>query len=618
MSKKREKKWLISIFFLTLQQLPFINRHLVMKKYVLTFCMLVMAMSLYAQQNSKKWVDPFSKPGAPGYEEMRKSKGYMEVGDIQNHLKYLLEACQKDNHSANYNLAIYLLSGVKDYLKADTALATQTMLYAAQNNYAPAQYAISLYIYNGIIPGQESYAAQMLIKSATQGYLPAKTFLANCYLVGRQGIKQDQKKGLAMTEECAVAGDANSQFTLAMCYYSGLYGNKDFVKAAKWFNAAADKGQWKSYNYLAYMYAKGEGVKKDFQKAHELIGMAKIRGEQAGELTKDAEAELLDSDGEIYLMEGKQDEALVVWKRLKETYPQFVERNKFELQNIFVRTMYQDEEANQSALASGKPSKVPVSDVDRQIPENTIVASPTFAVIIANENYREVDNVPFALHDGETFKQYCEKTLGIPPSNIKYIPDATLNNISRQVSWLTQVMDVYQGEANILFYYAGHGIPDEKSKSAYLLPTDGVGNDVSTGYNLDKLYSDLSSKPAKSVMVILDACFSGAKRDGKMLVSARGVAIKAKQNAPKGNMVVLSAAQGDETAYPYKEKGHGIFTYYLLKKLQETKGNITFGQLADYVTLQVKKHSVVINGKIQTPTVSPSTSATDWKEWKLR
>jgi hypothetical protein len=303
---------------------------------------------------------------------------------------------------------------------------------------------------------------------------------------------------------------------------------------------------------------------------------------------------------------------------LKETYPQFVERNKFELQNIFVRTMYQDEEANQSALASGKPSKVPVSDVDRQIPENTIVASPTFAVIIANENYREVDNVPFALHDGETFKQYCEKTLGIPPSNIKYIPDATLNNISRQVSWLTQVMDVYQGEANILFYYAGHGIPDEKSKSAYLLPTDGVGNDVSTGYNLDKLYSDLSSKPAKSVMVILDACFSGAKRDGKMLVSARGVAIKAKQNAPKGNMVVLSAAQGDETAYPYKEKGHGIFTYYLLKKLQETKGNITFGQLADYVTLQVKKQSVVINGKIQTPTVSPSISATDWKEWKLR
>lgn len=147
---------------------------------------------------------------------------------------------------------------------------------------------------------------------------------------------------------------------------------------------------------------------------------------------------------------------------------------------------------------------------------------------------------------------------------------------------------------------------------------DGVGNDVSTGYSQDKLYEDLSSKPAKSVVVLLDACFSGASRDGGMLASARGVAIKAKQNAPKGNMVVLSAAQDDETAYPYKEKGHGLFTYYLLKKLQETKGNVTIGELAGFVTAEVKKQSIVANGKMQTPFVSPSSSATDWRNWKFR
>ena len=208
--------------------------------------------------------------------------------------------------------------------------------------------------------------------------------------------------------------------------------------------------------------------------------------------------------------------------------------------------------------------------------------------------------------------------MGIPKNNIKYVADATLNNIRRELNWLGQVMDVYQGEANIIFYYAGHGIPNESNGSAYLLPVDGVGNDVSTGYSLDKLYADLSSKPAKSVVVLLDACFSGAKRNGGMIASARGVTIKAKQNAPKGNMVVLSAAQGDETAYPYKEKGHGMFTYYLLKKLQETKGNVSFGDLADYVTAEVKKQSIVVNGKMQTPLVSPSSVATDWRNWKLR
>lgn len=595
-----------------------------MKKIVLFLSALVLSTSVFAQK-SVKWEDPYLKPDAPGYEDLQKAAGYLEVGDTKNHLQYLLNAAEKDNLYASYSIALYMMTGVEGIIKADKETGMTSMLYLAQNGYAPAQYAMTSILLNQAANSKaktnKTYAMQLLQQSAAQGYLPAKTYLANCYLVGKDGIQQDVEKGKSMTEECANDGDANTQFMLAMCYYSGLYWEKDLTKALKWFDAAAKNGVWKANNYVAYMYAKGDGVKKDYQKAHDLIGIARARGEQAGDLSKDDEAEMLDTDGEIYLMEGKQEEASAIWGQMKEKFPEFVEKNKFELQNVFVRTMYKEETENQAALASNasnKPLKVPVSEVDRQIPENAIVANPTFAVIIANENYKEVERVPYALHDGETFKLYCEKTLGIPPSNIKYVPDATLNNISRQISWLSQVMDVYQGEATVIVYYAGHGIPDEKSKSAYLLPVDGTGNDISTGYSLDKLYSELSSKPAKSVVVLLDACFSGAKRDGGMLVSARGVAIKAKQNAPKGNMVILSAAQGDETAYPYKEKGHGIFTYYLLKKLQETKGNVTFGQLADYVTSEVKKQSIVVNGKLQTPTVSPSVSATDWKNWKLR
>jgi hypothetical protein len=258
------------------------------------------------------------------------------------------------------------------------------------------------------------------------------------------------------------------------------------------------------------------------------------------------------------------------------------------------------------------------SDIDANIPQVSQDNNTTFALIIANENYQDVEKVSYAKSDGDVFYKYCLNTLGIPETNIKYIADATLNNIRRQLYWLKQVMDAYNGECNVIFYYAGHGIPDEKSGSAYLFPIDGYASDITTGYSLEKLYEDLSSKPAKSVVVLLDACFSGAKRDGGMLVSARGVAIKAKHAAPKGNMVVLSAAQGDETAYPYKEKGHGMFTYYFLKKLQETKGDITFGELADYVISEVKKQSIVVNGKMQTPLASPSSVAIDWRNWKLK
>lgn len=259
------------------------------------------------------------------------------------------------------------------------------------------------------------------------------------------------------------------------------------------------------------------------------------------------------------------------------------------------------------------------SDVDINIPKVEKINSNTFALIIANENYLEVENVPYAIHDGEIFSQYCTRTLGIPLSNIKYLSDATLNNIRRQVIWLEQIMDAYNGEATVIFYYAGHGIPDESNRSAYLLPIDGFGYDVSTGYSLDKLYADLGSKPAKTIIVMLDACFSGAQRDGSMLTSARSVAIKSKQNKPKGNMFVISATQGDETAYPYNEQRHGLFTYFLLKKLQETKGDVMCGELAEYIINMVKKESVITNGKMQTPNVSVSSSMNHrWKKIKLK
>ena len=76
--------------------------------------------------------------------------------------------------------------------------------------------------------------------------------------------------------------------------------------------------------------------------------------------------------------------------------------------------------------------------------------------------------------------------------------------------------------------------------------------------------------------------------------------------------------QGDETAYPYKEKGHGMFTYFLLKKLQESNGDASLGEIADYVIENVRKQSIVTNGKMQTPTLIPSSQSSDWRKWKLR
>ncbi len=260
------------------------------------------------------------------------------------------------------------------------------------------------------------------------------------------------------------------------------------------------------------------------------------------------------------------------------------------------------------------------SDVDIEIPLSKNVNENTFAVIISNENYRRESEVEFAHNDGEIFRQYCIKTLGMPENNVHYVPDATYNDIKVELDWLSQVAQAYGSNASLVFYYAGHGIPDEETHSAYLLPVDGYGANVSTAYSLNKLYETLAGMPAKSATVFLDACFSGSKRDGQMMASsARGVAIKADSGKPQGNVVVISAATGNQTAYPYREKKHGLFTYFLLKKLQDTKGKVDYGELMEYIQTEVARKSIVVNKKSQTPTVIPSVTIGDkWKKWNLK
>ena len=262
-----------------------------------------------------------------------------------------------------------------------------------------------------------------------------------------------------------------------------------------------------------------------------------------------------------------------------------------------------------------------VSDVDENIPVIVVPnvnGNNTFVLIVANEHYTQVAGVPFAINDGNTFREYCIKTLGISSKNIRYLPDATGNQLKAGVKWLESVTEAFDNP-QVIVYYAGHGIPDEATKSAYLLPVDGNGSDVTTGYKLDNLYATLGNMPASRITVFMDACFSGSKREQGMIAEARGVALKAKAGEPQGKMVVFSAAQGDETAYPNREQQHGLFTYYLLKKLQETKGDISLKALGDYLTKQVSQQSLLLNSKKQTPCVIPSNIlGSEWQNWTLK
>lgn len=265
-----------------------------------------------------------------------------------------------------------------------------------------------------------------------------------------------------------------------------------------------------------------------------------------------------------------------------------------------------------------------VVDVDSGIPQAKGANFGTYAVVIANENYRSVADVGNAANDGNVLHQYLTKTLGIPENNVIYCENASAAMMDEALSTLetkTRSAAALGKAFNVIFYYSGHGVPAEGTSDAFLLPVDVSPKNLKRyGFSLDELYRRLGALEAQCVTVLLDACFSGAGRTGAMLADVKGVALEPKKAAPTGNMVVLPACSGSQTAHIFKEGKHGLFTYWLLRKLKETEGEVTLGELQEHLAQYVDyttTNRLNLSGQQPTLQVSPTLSR-NWRAIPLR
>jgi hypothetical protein len=259
------------------------------------------------------------------------------------------------------------------------------------------------------------------------------------------------------------------------------------------------------------------------------------------------------------------------------------------------------------------------SDVDKDIPKGLTMNPKKYALIIGCEDYAKYQtgldkevNVDFAANDARVFAEYAEKTLGYPKDQIYLLVDPTSSQIKQNIEKLQKAIEIEKGKAEVLFYYSGHGLPDENTKEPFLIPVDVNGNNPQEGVSIVDLYSKLTKFPTLKATVVLDACFSGGARN-KELVALKGIKVKPRMDAVQGNLVVFSSSKGTESSAVFNEKQHGYFTYFLLKNLKEYAGTRTFNELFIDVNYQVSKEVLKI-GKTQTPEVMPGIEIGEgWK-----
>ena len=262
------------------------------------------------------------------------------------------------------------------------------------------------------------------------------------------------------------------------------------------------------------------------------------------------------------------------------------------------------------------------SDVDKDIPEGLTQNARKYALIIGCEDYsrfqtgldKEV-NVEYAGNDAMVMAEYARKTLGYPADQVYLLIDPTASQIKQNLEKLVQAMAIEKGNAEVLFYYSGHGLPDNETKLPYIIPVDVNGNNPQEGILLTDVYQKLAKNKSAKVTVVLDACFSGGARN-KELVAMKGVKVKPKIDQIPANLIIFTSSQGFESSAVYKEKQHGYFTYFMLKKLKETKGDCTFGVLSQEVSYNVQKEALKMS-KTQNPDVMSGVElGENWKNLK--
>jgi hypothetical protein len=392
-------------------------------------------------------------------------------------------------------------------------------------------------------------------KTACQRELAERRENSNPWLAGKTA------------KPCAEAGDPACQRIWGYLLVSGEGAAKDKNAGLYWLRTAIEQGDVKAMIYLGQIYEEGRGVKPDAKQAKYWYAQASKAG---------------------------STDAGIMWDNLSDAPDIDAPEPK--------------PKAPAGALAAGEPQNaaeaLKTSEVDAPRYKKD-ERKDDLAVVVGVEKYPDLPAASYAERDADAVRAHL-LALGFPERNVFTLKgqQATKSALIKELE--ARLKNLSNERSQVFVYFSGHGAPDPKTGDAYLVPVDGDPAFLEeTAYPLKRLYESLGRLKAKSVVVALDSCFSGA---GGRSVLAKGLRPLVHVSAPKagGKVISLTAAAAGEVSGASEAQGHGLFTYYFLKGLND--GKTKLGPLTDFLTPRVQDEARRQN-RDQTPQLSGEGAA---------
>jgi uncharacterized caspase-like protein len=229
------------------------------------------------------------------------------------------------------------------------------------------------------------------------------------------------------------------------------------------------------------------------------------------------------------------------------------------------------------------------------------------ALVVGIDDYQQAESVDMRLASAARQARAVAALLQRPGRSAA---DVTL--LENREATRTRVLEALRGlrarvqdEDTVLIFFSGHGTvgPAEDGRlHYYLIPHDGqLANLARTGLKDDELEEAIGNLPARQVVVILDAGFSGSRTPGTRVRGLDNPTVSAAPAArsfleASAGRVVISASKPDQPAFEDDQRG-GLLTSFLLEGLQGSAadlngdGAVTALELFRFVSPKLREYT---------------------------
>jgi len=206
------------------------------------------------------------------------------------------------------------------------------------------------------------------------------------------------------------------------------------------------------------------------------------------------------------------------------------------------------------------------------------------ALVIGNEAYHSLPQSQWAATDARAFRDWLNASRGVSAYRTTYLENVDARAIYKQAKRMK--WRVKRG-GTAWVYYAGHAtvLPDGRRA---VMPIDATGASLdASGIPLDDLVVNvLSNRRVRRVVVVVDAGFGVAGRDGYELVPGRKAAKPRPLPSDDDRLVIWTASAETGPTPLYESAKQGLFTWTVLGGLRGWADGSVTGERDGKVTLQ--------------------------------